>query len=412
MCYSPFKVKYHDNYKKYRGVLIHAYNEGQLLPCGKCYVCRENKIEEWQIRWSEELKTTNPDYNHFITLTYNDENLPMLITPYGEEKSTLHFPDVQKFLKRIRKHQETYCKKNNIFNPKISYHGCGEYGKKYTKRPHYHLLLTNCLLPQEKITQIWGKGIVHFGDNVTDESIKYILKYTLKSSLAQLNDIRKAVTKTEKYIEIEPFKYDVSAYQLSLYPEFNISRYYPKFTFKYDEITKTHFKYYAQGTENEYRICEKSFMSKGIGKNYISEKNIEMHHKNPNFNYLYYDIKNNLYKIKPLPRYFKEAIFNPVARDASGKRILDKNGKVTYKYSPLSPDYENTPRFKKQLIAFQNEQRKISEIAQLHQEQGDNLLIAYLVNKRNKIEKQKLLRRDLENIQIDKNKYRNIAQLI
>ena len=111
MCLSPVKIKYSDNYKNYRGTLIHPYNEGQILPCGKCYECKEFKIEEWQIRWKEHLKTVNPDYSQFITLTYSDDNLPQMITPDGELISSLDYTDVQKFFKRIRKHQYTYCKK-------------------------------------------------------------------------------------------------------------------------------------------------------------------------------------------------------------------------------------------------------------------------------------------------------------
>lgn len=147
MCFSPVKVRYHDNYKQYRGKIIHPYNEFRMVPCGHCLACRERYIESWQIRWREQLKVTVDHSSYMITLTYNDESLPHLITPDGELKSTLDYTDVQKFLKRLRKKQETYCKKNGLDNPTIKYHGAGEYGNNFTKRPHYHILITNVIIP-------------------------------------------------------------------------------------------------------------------------------------------------------------------------------------------------------------------------------------------------------------------------
>ena len=78
MCLKPVKIKYHDNYKNYRGVLIHPYNDYQFVPCGKCLECVNNKIEEWQIRWTEELKNSVVNSSYFITLTYEDKKLNYL----------------------------------------------------------------------------------------------------------------------------------------------------------------------------------------------------------------------------------------------------------------------------------------------------------------------------------------------
>ena len=116
MCLSPIRINYSDNYKNYRGTLIHAYNTSQMLPCGKCLICKENKIEEWVNRWTEQMKVTPANTSYFLTLTYSDENLTYISTPKGEF-STLNYDDVQKFLKRLRKRQTKIEKINNLPPP-------------------------------------------------------------------------------------------------------------------------------------------------------------------------------------------------------------------------------------------------------------------------------------------------------
>ena len=132
MCLSPIKIKYSENYNNYRGTLIHAYNPSQLLPCGKCLICKENKIEEWVNRWTEQMKITPENTSYFLTLTYSDENLTYITTPKGE-LSTLNYDDVTKFLKRLRKRQTKIEKINNLPPSKIVYHGCGSMVKNLQK---------------------------------------------------------------------------------------------------------------------------------------------------------------------------------------------------------------------------------------------------------------------------------------
>jgi len=59
--------------------------------------------------------------NSYITLTYNDENIP--------EGRTLVYRDYQLFMKRMR----------NAYGP-IRFFMCGEYGD-LTQRPHYHAII-------------------------------------------------------------------------------------------------------------------------------------------------------------------------------------------------------------------------------------------------------------------------------
>ena len=86
----------------------------------------------------------------FLTLTYADEHLP----PNG----SLVVADLQKFIKRLRKH---YAKRNNGI--KLRYYACGEYGDRYG-RPHYHAIICGLSLRQEDkdlVKLCWPFGLCH-----------------------------------------------------------------------------------------------------------------------------------------------------------------------------------------------------------------------------------------------------------
>lgn len=116
------------------------------------------------------------DDNCFITLTYDEENLPV-----NESLDITHF---QKFMKRLRKH----------YRPKkIRFYHCGEYGEQL-RRPHYHALLFNHeftdliywkeqngnhLYTSPTLDKLWGKGQCIIGD-VTFDSAAYVSAYILK----------------------------------------------------------------------------------------------------------------------------------------------------------------------------------------------------------------------------------------
>lgn len=408
MCVNLQKVKVHDHYKKYRGVLVHAYNGYQLLPCGKCYECAEQKIEEWLIRWQNQLTESVPDSSYMLTLTYSEEHVPLMVNEDGEYITTLDYSDVQKFLKRLRKYQDKYCKTNKIENPKIYYHCCGEYGKRFTKRPHYHMLITNVIIPPENIERIWKLGKVHVGKEVSDKTIKYVLKYTLKNSLENQNlKIKKVYDEIVHHvIKGDAFQHK---YPIELYKKIGVNVHNPQII-ETEIIIKKKLKYkvYLNG-KNANRVVEKTLCSKGIGKNWLTEKNIKLYQENPRLNYLYYDATKEKYKEKPLPRYYKEAIFNPKKRDENGKLIKDENGRYISLWSPLEPEFENSPRFKKQLIAFERSQRHIQILISLHGVEGlfEKHKIDLISNERN-IERfnKRLILQD------DKNYKAGVAHLI
>ena len=144
------------------------------VPCGKCIGCRLEYSRQWAIRCVHEASLH--DENSFITLTFNDENLPSNLSVNKE--------DVQKFFKRLRKALQT---------KKIRYFACGEYGDK-NQRPHYHAIIFGHSFPDKQLwskknghllfrskqlEQAWPYGFSTIG-HVTFESAAYVARYVMK----------------------------------------------------------------------------------------------------------------------------------------------------------------------------------------------------------------------------------------
>ena len=85
--------------------------------CGQCLPCRVNKRRLWSNRIM--LESMCHEDNAFVTLTYNEDNLP--------EKGNLVPKHLKDWQKRLRYHA----------NIDLRFFSVGEYGDQ-TKRPHYH----------------------------------------------------------------------------------------------------------------------------------------------------------------------------------------------------------------------------------------------------------------------------------
>lgn len=168
-----------------------AYTQIEI-PCGQCILCRLEHARQWAVRITHEA--TLHDANSFITLTYNDANLP----PHG----SLHYEHLQKFWKRLRK---------NI--GKLRYYAVGEYGDK-TLRPHYHACVFGHAFTAQRVflrqsptllwtspllEDAWGMGNVSVGA-LTFESAQYTASYVTK----KLNNKRKYVRVDEETGELIP----------------------------------------------------------------------------------------------------------------------------------------------------------------------------------------------------------------
>lgn len=188
----------------------------QIVPCGQCLECRINYARNWAARC--EVESYYHKNNHFITLTYDDEHVPVrdihtkeeyrgLRNPldyYGKgkryENLTLRKEDMQLFLKRLRK----WASKNNYYeDPEkgIRVFYCGEYGSK-GERPHYHILVYGLIIPDLKvecrkkgyehdsseiIKRLWGNGIIDIG-GVDYLSCQYVSRYIVKKQLGKDSD--------------------------------------------------------------------------------------------------------------------------------------------------------------------------------------------------------------------------------
>lgn len=126
-----------------------------------------------------EMKRSNSA--SFITLTYDDEHLPLIDEVVeGKEyllgRPTLSKRDFQLFMKRLRKLNST------LTNDKVVYYVCGEYGTR-TKRPHYHAIIFNLhpsLLFDGVVTDVWKNGHARI-DDCNLRTIQYVTKYVMKS---------------------------------------------------------------------------------------------------------------------------------------------------------------------------------------------------------------------------------------
>lgn len=174
LCVSPVRLLKNVDFTK--------YPDGLLVPCGKCINCRIMKRKENAMRCLHEL--IDHEYSIFVTLTYTEENLP----DYGSLKKT----HLQKFLKRVRKQL-------SLYDRKIRYFACGEYGDK-TQRPHYHLIIFGMSLDEfdkSIIRDSWPycdwRALERWPDSnpwgvAEHDSIRYVAQYIDKKLTGELAD--------------------------------------------------------------------------------------------------------------------------------------------------------------------------------------------------------------------------------
>ena len=125
---------------------------------------------------------------------------------------------------------------------KIKYYAVGEYGEK-KKRPHYHAIVFN-IENVNQLADVWQKGDVHVG-TVSGDSIGYTAGYVNKGKII---------------------------------PQF----------------------------KGDDRIKEFSVMSKGLGKNYLTDQIIKYHKKDIERNYVTLDGNVRV----ALPRYYRDRIYS------------------------------------------------------------------------------------------------------
>ncbi len=172
---SPYSVKF-----------IHDFIE---IPCGRCIGCRLAYSRQWADRCMLELGYHEQSW--FITLTYDDEHLPISesVDPETGEigmAGTLLKRDVQLFFKRLRK--------NYKYDNHLRYFCAGEYGSQ-TYRPHYHAIVFGLKLDDlqlykqslegynyyvsDFLNKCWKQGYVVVG-KVNWDTCAYTARYIMK----------------------------------------------------------------------------------------------------------------------------------------------------------------------------------------------------------------------------------------
>ncbi|AXL14907.1 replication initiator protein [Microviridae sp.] len=160
MCDSPIYVK------------KNKYLPGVEIPvgCGKCPPCKKRRVDSWVFRLMQEDKVST--YSHFLTLTYDNENVPRTKNKY----LTLKKKDPQDFMKRLRK---------NTGIKGIKYYLAAEYGE-LNNRPHYHLIIFN-VREESEYDKAWQKGEIH-AKPVSGNGIAYTVSYLDKKKGIPLHE--------------------------------------------------------------------------------------------------------------------------------------------------------------------------------------------------------------------------------
>lgn len=174
-CYHPLTA-----YRTSSGQVVFSSDPRKVvaelkLPCGQCVGCRLERSRQWAVRCMHEASMHA--HNCFITLTYNDENVPI----------SLRYKDFQDFMKRLRQ----WAKRRGF--PKVRFYMCGEYGEQ-NDRAHFHACLFGFDFPDKQplrqlgvstlfrsavLDSLWPYGYSSIGE-VTFESAAYVARYIMK----------------------------------------------------------------------------------------------------------------------------------------------------------------------------------------------------------------------------------------
>lgn len=159
------------------------------IPCGKCVGCRLAYSRQWADRCM--LEASLHEHNQWITLTYDDNSVPM--SAYGDPETgeampcmTLRKRDLQLWMKRLRK---------KFSDQSLRFYGCGEYGTN-TMRPHYHVIVFglklddlkpykyergNWFYNSESVQDTWPFGFAVIAE-VSWETCAYTARYVMKKA--------------------------------------------------------------------------------------------------------------------------------------------------------------------------------------------------------------------------------------
>lgn len=159
--------------KPFLRLITRPYRKYVVTPCGHCAGCKRDILKMWSDRCTFEALTTKAP-SSFVTLTYNDEHLPV--------DRSVSYDDFTAFRWRLRK---------NLKRP-FKYYVSTEYGEERF-RPHYHVMLFG-LDPASSDVLAVAKAWCPYNDEIgfftmdylNPSRIRYCLKYISKADDAKL----------------------------------------------------------------------------------------------------------------------------------------------------------------------------------------------------------------------------------
>lgn len=173
-CYKPIKAFLTQQGLKFQELARNGDSRQIRIACRQCIGCRLDTAREWTLRIQHESKLHKA--NAFVTLTYDDYNLP--------RNGSLDHEHFQTFIRSLRK-------RTGIA---IRYYMCGEYAP-ITMRPHYHACLFGIDFPDAKaykqnamgqwvhtsdlLDAAWKKGFTTTAP-LTPQTANYTARYILK----------------------------------------------------------------------------------------------------------------------------------------------------------------------------------------------------------------------------------------
>lgn len=186
------------------GNCIKVFTRWINVPCGKCPGCRLDQSRVWANRLMCELPYHDEKECWFLTLTYDNENVPssyFVDDESGEAKEvfTLRPDDVTKFIKDLRASVDYRYR-----GKRLRFYLSGEYGER-THRPHYHAIIFGLPLDSEKLVlwktgskgfslykcseleEIWSRGNV-LVSRVSWATCAYVARYVTKK-LGQTSEV-------------------------------------------------------------------------------------------------------------------------------------------------------------------------------------------------------------------------------
>lgn len=154
-------------------------DENTVFPCGQCPVCRMKYRKQMALRMYMEKSIEKPDYSYFLTLTYNNENIPL-----DNGRECFDRRHIDTFLDSLR-----HALRRRGYTER--HFGTCEYGEE-GYRPHYHFVFFLYRIRGVKVLpfklhefnqfycqKYWHYGFTYDG-TVTIRSILYVTAYALK----------------------------------------------------------------------------------------------------------------------------------------------------------------------------------------------------------------------------------------